>query len=478
MTNAFRRIAAWCDHPKTKRKMVIGIICYCVIFYFVGNWFQLPDFQSRQKTTGLAHHLAEEFVYFQYYLGLFPVATLSENPGLSKGAALNELEENGEKLVMEVEHWSRLGEHARIWTYMPNAWLRGSPKKPSVRLFNTLVFLTALLTLYLGMHAAGQPFAGTLLTFMCALTPYFIYEIFGRQNVFGLLGAGFFLILGLQAKAVFIGTSKKSWIIVSLAAAVTVAFLAEIRNETIILLVSLVCLVLFAKRQHWILKVGLVAITFLTVTTTRNGIKIWFDGEFEEAKKIVARHGGNVFNGPRIEGHRFWHPVFCGLGDFDQTYGYRWDDATAYRYAVPILNEKYKLDIRYEGGFHTENYYDADSMYYVKFDEIPEYEEVVKEKVIHDITNDPWWYVTILLKRVLAIMNHTLPIPFAGWLVIPAFVWMWKERRYDWISVLLASLALVATPLLIYSGDGATYNALFGFIAIAFLTVFLANRKK
>jgi uncharacterized membrane protein len=43
---------------------------------------------------------------------------------------------------------------------------------------------------------------------------------------------------------------------------------------------------------------------------------------------------------------------------------------------------------------------------------------------------------------------------------------------------LLASLALVATPLLIYSGDGTTYNALFGFIAIAFLTVFLGNRKK
>jgi hypothetical protein len=477
MTDAFRRFAAWSEHPKTKRKMVIGIICYCIVFYFLGNWLQIPDFQSRQKTTGLAHHLAEEFVYFQYYLGLFPVATLSENPGLSKAAALKELETNGDSLVMEVEHWSRLGEHARIWAYMPNAWLRGSPKKPSVRLFNTLVFLSSLLVLYLGFHSAQQPFAGTILTLMYAATPYFIYEIFGRQNVFGLLGAGFFLILGLHAKTIFIGSSKTGWILATLIASIAVGFLAEIRNETIILLASLCCVVLFAKKQRWLLKVGMMMIAFFTVTTTRNAIKSWFDGEFDEAKQIVARHGGHVYNGPRIEGHRFWHPVFCGLGDFDQTYGYRWDDETAYKYAVPILNEKYKLNIRYEGGFHTENYYDADSMYYLKFDEIEEYEWVVRDKVIHDIKNDPWWYVSILLKRVLAIMNQTLPIPFAGWLVIPAIVLMWRRKRFEWISMLLASLALVATPLLIYSGDGATYNALFGFIAIAFIAAYLVERK-
>ncbi|MFM7079932.1 MAG: hypothetical protein ACKOYC_09115 [Bacteroidota bacterium] len=477
MTDAFRRFATWSEHPKTKRKMVVGIISYCIVFYFIGNWFPIPDFQSRQKTTGLAHHLAEEFVYFQYYLGLFPVATLSVDPGLSKAAALAELEKNGENLVMEVEHWSRLGEHARIWAYMPNAWLRGSPKKPSVRLFNTLVFLAALLVLYLGFHAAGQPFVGTLLTLMCAFTPYFIYELFGRQNVFGLLGAGFFLILGLHAKSIFVGSSKTNWIIITVVAAILVGFLSEIRNETIILLASLFCLVLFAKQQHWFFKIGLLMLAFISVTVIRNGIKTWFDGEFEEAKKIVARHGGHVYNGPRIEGHRFWHPVFCGLGDFDQTHGYRWDDETAYRYAVPILNEKYRLNIRYEGGFHTENYYDADSMYYVKFDEIAQYEEVVKEKVIDDITNDPWWYLTILLKRVLAIMSYSLPIPFAGWLVVPAFVLMWKGKRYEWISMLLASLALVATPLLIYSGDGATYNALFGFISTAFIAVFLVERK-
>jgi hypothetical protein len=477
MTDAFRRFAKWSEDPRTKKKMVWGIVSYCIIFYFVGSWFQIPDFQSRQKTTGMAHHLAERFVYFQYYLGLFPVATLSENPGMSKEAALDELKKNGSELVMEVEHWSRLGEHARIWAYMPNAILRGSAKKPSVRLFNTLVFLGALLTLYLGFHAAGQSLAGTLVTLMGAITPYFIYEIFGRQNVFGLLGAGFFLLIGLHAKSIFIGISKTYWICITLLSAIIIGFLAEIRNETIILLASLLCLIIFAKHKHWLFKFGVAAMALLAVVGTRNGIKSWFNSEFEEAKQIVASHGGHVYNGPRIEGHRFWHPVFCGLGDFDNDHGYRWDDVVAYQYAVPILNEKYHMNIKYNGGFHTQNYYDADSMYYVKFDEIPEYEEVVKEKVVRDITNDPWWYVSILFKRLLAIFNQSLPIPFAGWLLIPAAFLIWKERRFEWISLLLASLALVATPLLIYSGDGATFNALFGFISVAFIAVLIFERK-
>lgn len=477
MTDAIRRFALWSENPKTKRKMVLGIICYCILFYFIGNWFQIPDFQSRQKTTGMAHHLAERFVYFQYYLGLFPVATLNEDPELSKRGALQELDKKDGNLVMEVEHWSRLGEHARVWAYLPNAFLRGSPKKPSVRLFNTLVFLGALLTLYLGFYAAGQPLAGTLLTLMGALTPYFVYEIFGRQNVFGLLGAGFFLLIGMHAKSIFIGISKWYWICITLISALVLGFLAEIRNETIILLGSLLCLVLFAKQKHWLLKISLAAMALIAVIGTRSGIKSWFDSKFEEAKEVVEIHRGHVYNGPRIEGHRFWHPVYCGLGDFDTKYGYRWDDMAAYQYAVPILNEKYKLNIKYTGGFHTQNYYDADSMYYVKFDEIAEYEEVVKEKVIQDISGDPWWYVSILFKRILAILTYSLPFPLAGWLLLPAAFWMWKERRFEWMALLLASLALVATPLLIYSGDGATYNAMFAFISIAFLLGFHANRK-
>jgi hypothetical protein len=40
--------------------------------------------------------------------------------------------------------------------------------------------------------------------------------------------------------------------------------------------------------------------------------------------------------------------------------------------------------------------------------EVPEYIEVITEKVVHDITHDPVWYLTILAKRVqrLVIEDH------------------------------------------------------------------------
>lgn len=42
----------------------------------------------------------------------------------SKQGAMTEIEENGENLIMEFKHWSRLGENARIFMFLPYAVLK------------------------------------------------------------------------------------------------------------------------------------------------------------------------------------------------------------------------------------------------------------------------------------------------------------------------------------------------------------------
>lgn len=476
MRDALGRLAEWSESKRARNTVLAGILLYGIAFYLLGSAVHIPGFQSRQKTTGLSAPQAERFVYFQYYLGLFPIATMNPSPELTYEGALNELKQRGSSLIMEVEHWSRLGEHARIWTYLPNAWLRGSAKNPSIRLFNTLVFITCLLTLYFGFCSAGMPLIGTILTAMVAFTPYFIYEIFGRQNVFGLLGSGFFIILGLLSKSVLKGASTTMLLIITVALGAMVGFLSEIRNETIILTASIMALILFAKKQLPVFKITAIVFALIAVLATKAGIRVWFEKEYQEASLAVQENGGHVYNGKRVEGHRFWHPVFCGLGDFDTKYGYQWDDRVAYAYAVPLLKEKYQLDVKWSGKFHTDNYYDADSIYYVKFDEIPEYETLMREKVMTDITSDPWWYLEILLKRLIALLTYTIPLPLMGWLIFPALWIIIKEKDTTWMAFLLAALPLAATPLMIYAGDGATYNCTYAFILIAFfISYYLKN---
>ncbi|MBN1893496.1 hypothetical protein JW906_03330, partial [bacterium] len=85
---------------------------------------QIPDRFRRRDVTGLAYSSASRFLYFYYYLHLFPLTSSAEKTYSAEGAR-RLLEENGHTLRMEHHHWTRLGEHGRIWCFLPDAWLRG-----------------------------------------------------------------------------------------------------------------------------------------------------------------------------------------------------------------------------------------------------------------------------------------------------------------------------------------------------------------
>ncbi len=468
LVHAIDRLNTWLSNRKAKRIILVAVISINAVFYTTTEFDQFPRFQRRRSTTGFAHDSASRFFYFFYYKNLFPLATLEQDVLYSLEEANQEISEHGQSLIMEAGHWSRLGENARILAFMPNALLKGSPVKPSIKLFNALFFTSGLLCLFWGFHTIGLPLIGLFTVFFINITPFYLYEVFSNQNIFALLASTFFIVLGFNLPALFLDKiSLPKTIFRILFSGALIAFASEVRNGTSIILLSLMAIYVLSKSVKWIPKLVYVSLILLSFFATRSAIRSYFDGKFHKTAEVVQQHGGHVYTGGRISGHNFWHPVFCGLGDFDTKYGYKWDDQVAYRYAVPILREKYKINVNYSGGYHTDNYYDTAKLYYIKFDEIPEYEQVVRDKVLSDIRSDPWWYISILLKRMRKIVTHTLPFHFIGLGLFPLLVILVKRKEWDLIKLLALTLPLSAGSFIIYSDRGATYDSVFPYFVIS-----------
>ena len=154
--------------------IVVGIIIFSnVLFYIASGHMEFSSIQKRTDASGFSHDKAQHFVYFHYYKNLFPLATLDTNLVYSEAGADDLIQNHGKNLIMEYQHWSRLGENARIFAYYPNSLLRGSPQNPSIRVFNSLVFTLCLVLCYLGFSRAKRPLLGIIAVLILMLTPYF-----------------------------------------------------------------------------------------------------------------------------------------------------------------------------------------------------------------------------------------------------------------------------------------------------------------
>jgi hypothetical protein len=467
---------------KSRRALLTIILSVVLVntgIYILTDYFPVTEsIQSRKDATGFCHPYASQFIYFYYYTGYFPLSTLDTNLIFSKEEAVNQILVNGESLTMEYKHWARLGENARIWTFIPNAVLKCSPEKPSVKLFNAIIFTLSLIIFFAGFKKSDKPLFGLIIIALINFTPFFIYEVYSRENIFGILASGFLMVTGLNINVLF---NKNPGFIKFLFPAIIsgllIGLFSEIRNETSNILVSIILIYLLANNMKLYLRGGLIILILLSFLGSKNLIKYYFDNNFAKTTELVSQFKGHVYTGGRIGGHKFWHPVFCGLGDFGQKYGYEWNDRVAYKYAVPVLNEKYNMDIKYSGELYTDQYYDTAGLYYIKFDEIPEYENVVKEKVLSDIKSDPGWYAEIIGKRIVRNLNRTLPFPFVGWLILPLIYILIRRKNREMLKLLIISLPLSATSVLIFSDKGVTYNSMFPYFIITIL-LYEAFRKK
>lgn len=455
----------------TRKGLLIGfaiLITICSLIYLRSRQVNFTKhIQSREDASGFEFEYAKQFIYFYYYTGYFPLATQHQNLTYSKQAAKKEIKEHGHELIMEYKHWSRLGEHARIFAFLPNAWIHGSPDHPSLNLFNALMFTLALLVFFRGTWTIKSPLLGLLACLLILATPYYHYEVFTNQNIFGLLHCTFFFVFGIMLPFLFKTNHTLIQLYVSsLLAVCLISFCSEIRNEISIVMISLLFLIAYSYSFNLLQKITCLGMILLSFWGTKKYIQTWFDSKFEQTASLVTSAGGHVYTGGRIAGHQIWHNVFCGLGDFDTKYNHAWDDRTGYKFALPILKNKFNMNVPYSGGYQTDLFYDSSKLYYIKFDEILPYESIMKNEVLRSIQHDPFWYVQILLNRCWIILKTTLPFPNAGWLIFPLMVFLWYKKEWVSLKIILVCLPLSAVSLLIYSGRGATYNSVYPYAVL------------
>ena len=460
----------------SRRFIWLGILAILVLHLVLAiNSPNYKGLQKRELTSGFVHHFGQHFFYYFYYQNQFPVASLVKEKDFSKEGAQKLADSNGESLIMEYKHWSRMGENARIFAYLPDAWVSGSAAKPTMKLFNTLLFVSGLISIFIGLSRIGYPLLAIILVLLFSFTPFYLFEVYHNKNIFGLLASVFLLIIGMNIRFLYYKRSKIAYLLIPIITGLIIGFFTEIRGEIKVLLLSATLLYFFASKLQFITKVGLIILLIASSIGMQKTIRHYFDIKFEKASAFVNEHGGHIYTGPRMGAHSFWHPVYCGLGDFDSKYGYKWDDIVAYRYGLDKMQKDYAIDLAYSGKYGLDEYYDQDSLYYKKLEEFDEYDQIVKAKVLHDIRNDKAWYANIILKRFERILNRTLPFSGSGWLIFPVFILLLMAKEWRFIYLLIASLPLSLTPLIIFAKGNATFNSTFPMLCLAIILMWIAT---
>jgi hypothetical protein len=105
--------------------------------------------------------------------------------------------------------------------------------------------------------------------------------------------------------------------------------------------------------------------------------------------------------------------VFCGLGDYGQSRGFAWVDDVPIHWATtfdPVTNP-HPLAYHYDGGPYLRETYDG--VHHIAPTDVPEYNRLVRQRVLHEIVHHPLWYGGILLRRLLAILGDATPASLA-----------------------------------------------------------------
>ncbi|MFC1805572.1 hypothetical protein ACFL09_01160 [Planctomycetota bacterium] len=468
------------------RARVAVLVVGCVLLVAWQALFaSMPERLDRRYVLFAATGARENgrFVYFHYYLGLFPIATTLTDLDYSRAGALMVLEGRPETLLTEVGHTTRFGELGVTWLYLPAALWRGSAAAPTLRPANGAGFILALLALFVAFWWAGQPILGGILVVLLGSNPFQLHEVYARENVFG--WAITTVVASLAACVPLLGLRRPwrgyPWVAAA-AVGIGVGVVRQFRPEPMAVLVPAAVCLLAAGSFRWRVRIGAAAALLVVFVATSWGCEAYFQHKVRVARARVLAVGGHPFPGPRDAYHRVWNTVWTGLGDFDGKHGYRWDDIAAFMYAEPVLAERYGITLPPWFGTrelaHRNEFWDADRRYYRTPLEVPHYYEVVREKVLHDIATDPLWYAGILARRAWRVLAETSPVRLAlgpWWITVPMHgmvalavvaVVVWA-RAWPWAKLLGFTLVLSLPALIIYSGRGQCLYSCYHMAAVA-----------
>lgn len=432
-------------------------------------------------------HRESNFVYFLYYLGLYPVASTEKKLRYSETGARNILARKGETLVNDKAATFRSGDRGRTLVFLYDAWLKGTPRKAQLRPFHTQLFRVALYAVFAAFWWIRQPLLGAFIVLFVGSHPAQLYAVYAQEDVHGWTITTALLLLALHVPLMKDRTGWWKALGVAALSGVLLASVRTIRSEPTPMLVAaaFVYLTLDARWRLRVTATATLAATFLLATAAWTS---WFRHKFDEARAVVARAGGHPYPSTYVNYHEFWHPVWCGLGDFDTKYGYKWDDRAAYTFAEPILREKYGVTVppRRPHRYWSDAYWDDAKQYRMKTCELPHYYDIVRDKVLKDIRHDPVWYLQILGKRVGRIVTQVTPLRVAvaslkwsvhwtGWTAIALAGLLGYLRAQFLLKLLLFTVPTSAVAFVIFSGRGTTYLAIYHLVAAAILATLLVE---
>ncbi len=467
-----------------------------------------PQFDGSQQLLASAGLQQEHrFVYFLYHLNLWPLATLNGHLEYTREGAKSEVAERGELLLTEVSHSLRTGEYGKAYLFLPDAFLRGTSLNASVKPANILGFITALCLLFASSVMIDRQRLGGLLVLLLGSNPFQLQEVYHQENVFGWVGSSAIALLAVNLSLMLVSRRGKYYVLIPLISGGILAFVREVRSEPIALLLSLTLIYLTVQGLKSWKRVALVLALFVSFALTSKGLGWVFQEKIQHTSALVTKMGGVPFPPEvlRARHHSFWHPFWCGLGDFGQDRGYEWEDGVASERAMTLLKRQQEenggaplpeLTTSYWGPILDESWDPYQRYYKVPF-ELPGYDEALRNDLLSDIAEHPLWYARILGKRSWRILTQ-LPrlqiavgkawvafpdlyasfLPRGSWglLLIPSVVWFWRCGSYFYLKLIFLVLPTSLTALLIYSGGNTPMYSLFHIVLAAALIEELFTR--
>jgi len=472
--------------PRGRRKQWLLITAlFGIVFWqfgFSANSATLDATYRDRAASGVQQ--ADRFVYFLYYLDLFPVGTTVPNPELSEAGARRILAESPGSLVQDFGWTWFAGDRGRIYLFLFDAWLKGAPWNPSVRPFHRLVFTLSLCALFASLWWVRRPLLGGITVLLLGSNPFQLFEVHANENIHGWPITTAILVVAMHVP--YFASSKLDrryrWLL-PVATGALVATIRTVRSEPATILASALLSYLLLSGLAWRRRALMSGLLIAAFTLTGMTWNRWFEHKHDEAASLLAKIGGHPFPGPIRQYHHFWHPVWCGLGDFGGNYGYVWKDEAALAYAKPILERKYHEHVPVDDfgrQFGAEEYFDAQKVYKRLPFDIPYYNEVVRDKVLHDIGHHPLWYAGILAKRAWRLLSETTPvrvawtshwvtIPMHGLVLLPLAALLFAARSRFLLAFLLFTLSTCLPAMIVYSGLGISYFGIYHIVAAAIL---------
>jgi hypothetical protein len=475
----------WALRPRGKRRVAVLLAGWALIV----GWQVLFAQAAPKLDTKYGNHHAigmtndREFLFFLRHLGLYPLKSRAPIRADTKEEAQRLLREHPDQLVMEEGHAFRMGERGQIYVYLPDSILRGTSLAASPVTGNGGAFTLALCALFAAFWWDRRPLLGALLVAVIGSDPFQLNEAYQRPNVFSwAITATTFLLAAhvplLRGRL----TPRLTWI-VPIASGIFLAGVRTLRSEPLPLAASVVAVYLFAlpalpRARRLVMSATFVAALVLA----GQGWNAYFKHKFDQAAAAVTAAGGTPYTGPFVLYHPIWHNLSLGLSDFDRKHGWTWNDKQAYRYGVEGLRNQYHMEVPpfAPNGFFLQSSYDGHGRYPVLTEELPHYYDVIRDRVVGEIVHDPGWYLGILVRRVGRILTETVPfqlglgrqairLPWSFLPVLPLIALCLATRRRFLSALLLFALPLSTTPLLVFSGLGATHSQIAHLVGAALL---------